>query len=963
MRTIFLITITTCLFIQLEGYKILINAPRLGHSHVNFLGRIADILVTAGHEVVVFVPNCDPHVKTNGTKLARVIRWRGEIKVNIPALEYSKQIWQAKSESAQKIYAMVQRISQMQVELCRGVLQDEQLLETLRAEKFDIGISELISFCGMAMFEKIGIKNYISASATVLIEGLTEHFGVSNNPSFVPAAFSPNSDQMSYFDRVQNTIIYLVSAFIIRYICEPLSQRAVSQYMPLEVNRETVALHSSYMFVNADEFLEFPRPITHKIVYIGGIAVPKPQPLDKAIETFSLPNVYKQKWIPQNDLLNHPKTRAFITHGGLNSITESVHAAIPLICIPLFGDQMRNAKMVEKRNIGIILDKNNLKSPIIVEALKTILYNERYSKESHRLAEIIANKPVSPEERIIKYVEFTAKNQEATDLSEANNGENRLSNSEAKQKDVCYYDFGIFVMKLLLLVNFICLFGVLEGYKILINAPRFGHSHVNFLGKIADVLVNAGHDVVFFVSNCDPYVKTNGTKLAKVIRWRGKLEIDSKTLHTTTGDIWEAKSQSPFKIFSTAARVAGMQVILCKSLLKDEQMLQTLKAEKFDIGISEATSFCGFALFEMIGLKNYIGASAIVMPEGISEYFGAINLPSFVPAAISSLSDTMSYSERLKNVFMHLLTKYALLYVEKPAAHKELFKLLPASVERGDLFARSSFYFVNAEEFLEFPRPISHKIIYIGGIAVAKPLPLNKEFKLIMESAKKGVILISFGSIAKSSLMKNETKKAFVETFKQFPDVNFIWKYETDDDVASDLPNVYKKKWVPQNDLLNHPNMKAFVTHSGLNSVTESVYAGVPLICVPLFGEQMRNARMAERRGVAVVLDKNNLNKEVITETIKVIMHDTKYQTNAKHLTEKIKNKPMPPEERIIKYTEFAAKFGPLKDLNYAGEKLNFIQYYLLDILVPFATVVILLVYICIRKIISIRNRLKVKQD
>lgn len=43
---------------------------------------------------------------------------------------------------------------------------------------------------------------------------------------------------------------------------------------------------------------------------------------------------------------------------------------------------------------------------------------------------------------------------------------------------------------LILLVEFI------TSYKILIFSPRLGYSHVNFMGRIADILVEAGHDVV-----------------------------------------------------------------------------------------------------------------------------------------------------------------------------------------------------------------------------------------------------------------------------------------------------------------------------------------------------------------------------------------------------------------------------------------------------------------------------------
>ena len=44
------------------------------------------------------------------------------------------------------------------------------------------------------------------------------------------------------------------------------------------------------------------------------------------------------------------------------------------------------------------------------------------------------------------------------------------------------------------LLVFIC--GVSEAYKILVFSPSIGHSHVMFSGKIADTLVEAGHEVV-----------------------------------------------------------------------------------------------------------------------------------------------------------------------------------------------------------------------------------------------------------------------------------------------------------------------------------------------------------------------------------------------------------------------------------------------------------------------------------
>lgn len=72
-----------------------------------------------------------------------------------------------------------------------------------------------------------------------------------------------------------------------------------------------------------------------------------------------------------------------------------------------------------------------------------------------------------------------------------------------------------------------------------------------------------------------------------------------------------------------------------------------------------------------------------------------------------------------------------------------------------------------------------------------------------MQNSAKGVILISFGTVTKSSNMPLEIKKIFLNTFKRFSDITFLWKYEKDEDkIAEGYANVVTEKWVPQNDLL-----------------------------------------------------------------------------------------------------------------------------------------------------------------
>ena len=40
-------------------------------------------------------------------------------------------------------------------------------------------------------------------------------------------------------------------------------------------------------------------------------------------------------WLPQQDLLGHPKARLFMSHAGLSSIEEAVYHGVPLIVLPV----------------------------------------------------------------------------------------------------------------------------------------------------------------------------------------------------------------------------------------------------------------------------------------------------------------------------------------------------------------------------------------------------------------------------------------------------------------------------------------------------------------------------------------------------------------------------------------------------------------------------------------------------
>lgn len=95
-----------------------------------------------------------------------------------------------------------------------------------------------------------------------------------------------------------------------------------------------------------------------------------------------------------------------------------------------------------------------------------------------------------------------------------------------------------------------------------------------------------------------------------------------------------------------------------------------------------------------------------------------------------------------------------------------------------------------------------------------------QDIEKFIESSKKGAVLFSLGTNVRSSLMDLEKQKMLLDAFEQFPNYNFIWKFE-DKTIDLELPkNVMIRPWVPQSDILAHPKIKAFFSHSGnLNDV------------------------------------------------------------------------------------------------------------------------------------------------
>ncbi|KAI6242086.1 UDP-glucuronosyltransferase [Aphelenchoides fujianensis] len=487
-----------------------------------------------------------------------------------------------------------------------------------------------------------------------------------------------------------------------------------------------------------------------------------------------------------------------------------------------------------------------------------------------------------------------------------------------------------------------------DGYKILTYAPQFGQSHVFFVGSIADTLQEAGHNVTYLQTELVPNFRSRGAKAARVVLRPRDFPLNMSGI-LEPNEIWE----STFGLRDTIDQFRSWAVLLstsCYHLLKDDRLMDELQAERFDLLIGEHYDACTFGLVRRLGIRKYITAMAVpIYPEALRD-LGHPTTRSYIPQYGSQHGQAMTYGQRVRalvdSIVGPLLADFTFALPMVAAVNRAL-DLNPRE-NIYEMAVGSSYYFVNSDEHLDFVQPLSPKVVHIGGLRMDKPKPLDPEFARILDSSVRGVVLVSFGSVALSSDMPNATKAEFVRFFSNFPDVTFVFKYERPaDESMPEMQNVVLKSWVPQGDLLAHPKLLAFLTHAGQNSISEAAHRGCPALCIPLFADQQKNAQMAKQRGIALVLQRSEMTAERMgAELRRLIAPDSPFKRRARELGAMIEAKPFGARDRVVRFAEHAIRFDVAENLDLYARHLSTVEFYALDIWLPFGALFSLVLWV-----------------
>ncbi|XP_068400293.1 UDP-glucuronosyltransferase 1A3-like isoform X4 [Eschrichtius robustus] len=307
----------------------------------------------------------------------------------------------------------------------------------------------------------------------------------------------------------------------------------------------------------------------------------------------------------------------------------------------------------------------------------------------------------------------------------------------------------------------------------------------------------------------------------------------------------------------------------CEELLYNKDLIRHLNASSFDVVLTDPVYPCGAVLAKYLSIPAVFFLRSIPCDLDI-EGTACPNPFSYVPRLLTMNSDHMTFFQRVKNMLYPLTLKY-ICQVSFPPYARMASELLHREVSLVDIFGSASIWLFRGDFVMDYPRPIMPNMVFIGGINCANRKPLSPEFEAYVNaSGEHGIVVFSLGSMVSEIPEQKATEIA--DALGKIPQT-VLWRY-----TGTPPPNLAKNtklvKWLPQNDLLGHPKTRAFITHSGSHGVYEGICNGVPMVMMPLFGDQMDNAKRMETRGAGVTLNILEMSSEDLENALKTVISD-----------------------------------------------------------------------------------------
>uniref|UniRef100_A0A5F9DW21 UDP-glucuronosyltransferase n=1 Tax=Oryctolagus cuniculus TaxID=9986 RepID=A0A5F9DW21_RABIT len=478
------------------------------------------------------------------------------------------------------------------------------------------------------------------------------------------------------------------------------------------------------------------------------------------------------------------------------------------------------------------------------------------------------------------------------------------------------------------LLLLLCVLPWAEGGKVLV-VPMEG-SHWLSMREVVRELHARGHQAVVLAPELNVHIKGDNTFTLRTYPIPYTQEEFNELFFGNAGSIFETENSLKTFLLTMAAmkNVSTFFYRSCEELLYNKPLIGHLNESSFDMVLTDPVFTCGALLAKYLSVPAVFFLRAIPCDLDF-EGTQCPNPSSYIPRMLTMNSDHMSFLQRVKNMLYPLPLKYLCHISYDPYASlaSELFQ---REVSLVDILSHASVWLFRGDFVLDYPRPIMPNMVFIGGINCANRKPLSQEFEAYVNaSGEHGIVVFSLGSMV--SEIPEKKAMEIADALGKIPQT-VLWRY-TGSRPSNLAKNTILVKWLPQNDLLGHPKTRAFITHSGSHGIYEGICNGVPMVMLPLFGDQMDNAKRIETRGAGVTLNVLEMTSDDLANALKTVINDKSYKENIMRLSSLHKDRPVEPLDLAVFWVEFVMRHKGAPHLRPAAHDLTWYQYHSLDVI------------------------------
>ncbi|XP_068623980.1 UDP-glucosyltransferase 2-like [Battus philenor] len=462
--------------------------------------------------------------------------------------------------------------------------------------------------------------------------------------------------------------------------------------------------------------------------------------------------------------------------------------------------------------------------------------------------------------------------------------------------------------------------------RILAVFPMPSISHQVVFRPLTQELAKRGHEVV--VVTPDPAFPKGQTPPRLT-------EID---VHDISYNLWKrfvsAAAENNNDLFIQLEVAFDLILDIFKTQLEVKEIKEILnnKKNKFDLLLLEACIMPALSLAHVYDVP-VIQISSFGGIVGNYELFGTPNHPIFYPLPLRQKIYNLTMWEKVVELYYNHYKLNKLTDKFELECDKVLTKIFGSNFPGlSKLKNNVHMLFLNIHSIWDNNRPVPQNVIYLGGLHQKPYKELPHNLSSLLDVSEHGVIYFSLGTNVDPSLLPPEKIKTIIKVFSKLP-YDILWKWHSN--MSFNMPdNVKIRKWFPQSDLLRHPKIKLFITQGGLQSTDEAITAGVPLIGIPMLGDQWFNVEQYVHHGIGVRLDFETLSEETLSNAIKTVIENESYRQNMARFRSIVHDQQETPLQRAVWWTEYVLRHSGAAHLRTPAANLTWIQYYQVELVI-----------------------------